>query len=513
MTHMGNETPPRSGPSIVLVGGQMTVDDGSSFDSRQVVAGDEQAELTLRTLASSLLWWKATISVVKPVLESAGTEAYALVLGTRTVMEVRADGSTHRTRLRSLLPGGTSDAEIIRSGIKQPLPEGYEEAVVLQGEGDQYADLGTVGFRRGTSGTRWWFLNGSDWYLSHVGPIIKPAVIVTTMPWGSVSDLFSARQYETFESIRLFSDDLVLVAPHTSSSDTYLRGYSAWNAAGRPPDPEPAWSALPEMPEQALWDPDARPDPIHYATPIPISADFRVTGLYESGDWRDPANLEAARLLLEARYDLKIGIWDLASNPTLRQTLLDVNPVLSPPPVTAAVPVAAAKRAEARVDAKMAAKAAEKMAWAAIAPHLGALTDAGWVENIQRGLYSYQLVLADAAPYDPEQERYRLVHLSFAVVKRQASVSIGIAMYNQVDLPAYTDRHRVVLEAIAAPDLCTLGGTWPMLWTGKGGWDDEVDWSERAQRLATMTPKWRDVFAELCDECRRVRVESGYPAG
>ena len=73
----------------MLVGGQMTVDDGASLDSRQVVEGDEQAEVMLRTLASSLLWWKTAISVVKPVLESAGTDAFALVLGTRTVMEVR----------------------------------------------------------------------------------------------------------------------------------------------------------------------------------------------------------------------------------------------------------------------------------------------------------------------------------------------------------------------------------------------------------------------------------------
>ena len=259
-----------------------------------------------------------------------------------------ADGSAHRTRLRALLPGATSDAEIIRSGIKQPLPEGYEKAALLQGVGDEYSDLGTVGFKRGTPESRWWFLKGADYCLDHVGPIINPAVIVTTMPWGVATGFLPARQYEAFEKVRLFSDDLVLVAPHTSSSDGYLRAYSAWNAAGRPPDPEPAWSDLPQVPEQPPWDPDARPDPIHYATPVPISAQFGVTGLYENGDWRDPADLEAARSLLEARYDLKIGIWDLASNSTLRQTLLDVTSVLPPPPATLAVPVAAAKRAEAR---------------------------------------------------------------------------------------------------------------------------------------------------------------------
>ena len=34
----------------------------------------------------------------------------------------------------------------------------------------------------------------------------------------------------------------------------------------------------------------------------------------------------AARKLLQSRFDLKIGIWDLVDSPTLRESLLDVEP-------------------------------------------------------------------------------------------------------------------------------------------------------------------------------------------
>lgn len=500
---MNLEIPPRSGPSIVLVGGRMTVDDGSSLDSRQVVEGDEQAEVMLRTLAASLLWWKTAISVVMPMLESAGADAYALVLGTRTVMEVRADGSTHRTRLRTLLPGGTSDAEIVRSGIKQPLPEGYENAVVLAGHGDEYSDLGTVGFKRGDAGSRWWFLNGSDWYLDHVGPIIKPTVIVTTMPWGVVSEFLPARQYETFEKVRLFSDSLILVAPHTSSSDTYLRSYAAWNAGGRTPDPESVWSDLPQSPEQTPWDPDARPDPIHYATPIPISAQFGVTGLYESGVLRDPSDLEAARSLLESRYDLKIGIWDLDSNPILRQTLLEVTPVTPSPSVTATVPAAAAKRAEARVDAKMEEREVEKRSLTARLGELGALADIGWIPRVDRERWLLRLPMSEQYIRDFDHEPYPLLQLELLVGKRTTTVTAFTILYWAVDLPVYAESRQRTFEEIAAPDECRLGAHPTELLRFRGGWADaNIDWHEHGERLADLTSQWRVAFADFIDDTR-----------
>jgi hypothetical protein len=48
-----------------------------------------------------------------------------------------------------------------------------------------------------------------------------------------------------------------------------------------------------------------------------------VSGLLRAGQWEDAAGLEAARMLLLKRYDLKLGLWDLALNPVLRSTVLE----------------------------------------------------------------------------------------------------------------------------------------------------------------------------------------------
>ena len=81
---------------------------------------------------------------------------------------------------------------------------------------------------------------------------------------------------------------------------------------------------------------DRAPDPIAYTCPVPVQADFTVTGLVQNGEWQDPSDLEAARSLLQASDDLKIGIWDLVGNATLRRTLLEAVPSAPPPPIAVA---------------------------------------------------------------------------------------------------------------------------------------------------------------------------------
>jgi hypothetical protein len=289
----------------------MTVDDGTSFDSRQKVEGDENSEVALRSLATSPLWWRTTISVVMPILESAGNEAFALVIGQRSVIELRQDGSTKRTSLRSVLPGGVSKIELIRRRIREELPAGFEKAKMLRNWNREH--MGDIGFKRGAQGARWWFLEGNDYYLPDSVTSIGPAVVVDTTPWLLLKDT-RANNLTALEGSRLFSAEAIIVAPHTYSADSYFKSYSEWIRHGRPPDPAREWT-----PQTNDWDPSARPDPLHYAIPVPVSSTFSITGLMVAAEWRNSADLEAARVLLEARYDLKLGIWDLASNPTLRR--------------------------------------------------------------------------------------------------------------------------------------------------------------------------------------------------
>jgi hypothetical protein len=470
----------------------MTVDGGGQLDSRQPVAGDKSSEVTLRSMAASALWWRTTSSLVMPVLLSAGDDAFALVIGQRSVVDVRPDGSTKRTSLRSLLPGGVTQIEVVRTGIKEPLPEGYELAEVLSG------DVGSVGFNRGKPGTRWRFLSGNQYYLREAGRAIAPTVIVDTTPL-ILNEGYLANNLAGFELSRYSREEAVLVVPHTYWTDQFFRTYAQWVKEGRPPDPTLEWS-----PVVKDWDPDARPDPVRYATPVPIAADFGITGFLAKAEWQDPSGLEAARSLLEARYDLKIGIWDLASNATLRQTLLDVTPVTPAPPVAAAVPGAAAKRAEAKVDAKVKEREEQKRSLTARLRELHALSGTGWIPGDGQERWLLRLLMSEQYIRDLDQERYPLLQLELLVGKRTTCVTAFTILYWAVDLPDYAESRRSSLEGIAEPEECRLGGFPVELVRFRGGWgDDNVDWPERGERLADLAHQWRVTFADFINETRR----------
>jgi hypothetical protein len=112
---------------------------------------------------------------------------------------------------------------------------------------------------------------------------------------------------------------------------------------------------------------------------------------------------------------------------------------------------------------------------------------------------------------DTSDEPFPLVLFALDITKRHTEVLAFTIMYNQVDLGAYIDDRRAVLEYIATPEECRLGAGWPSLWRAPGGWGDDIEWEERARLLAALTPRWVEVFSVLVDQCRQVRLQSGHP--
>lgn len=53
-----------------------------------------------------------------------------------------------------------------------------------------------------------------------------------------------------------------------------------------------------------------------------INRDFHVTFWADEGVLREPVDLDAALTFVRSRYDLSLGLWDLARDPALRTTLL-----------------------------------------------------------------------------------------------------------------------------------------------------------------------------------------------
>jgi hypothetical protein len=360
-----------------------------------------------------------------------------------------------------------------------------------------------VGFNPGEAGKRWKFLKGNPYYFTWVNPEMTGAAVVvdTSDSASNLVDKTEAKIFTSrFEAIDQQGRDIVLVQPHTYRSERFFRAYLEWVHRDRPADD----GTYPSV-SVAAWDPAAPPDAARYTCPVPIQADFRVTGLIKDGEWQDPAPLEAARSLLESRYDLKIGIWDLAGNPTLRQTLLDTVPVAAAPAREAAVPTAAAERAQARVTAKMDEAAAAKKVLANIQrKYFRPLLDVGWKRwPNARGI----LRLPFTEPlqrYPGETRPVPLVQLSLSILKRQCHISASTSMYNQVDIEEYVEARREVLEAIAAPDAAPLGSPWPTLQQTRGGWADHIEWEEWVSSVVSRTPLWVEAFTELALECLRI---------
>jgi len=341
-------------PTIILVGGRYVTDGGDRLDSRQAFADDPHSAVALKTLAVSELWWQTVASVVLPLLEARGGDAVANIGGPRTVMVPNLNGAVLRRRLASVLPGGVRTAKKPTAGKWRLIDMGQ----MWQDDADAAVVVDTWG---------WYWFNAR-----------------------------SASDYTHFEELWLKHNNLVIVAPHTHAARVFLDGYVRWVAEGRYPHTL-------DMPLHH-YDWDLSQIPV-----VPVEADFRVTGVLQGGSWLDPAPLEAARALLQARFDLRIGLWDLATNDTLRTTLLRETPVLDTPEAVASRPAPVVAR-EQRMKADRTPEQVERdNAWAAAAEDLKALDAHGWTANLsasssaadREGKYSRSLLLAAVPEADP----------------------------------------------------------------------------------------------------------------
>jgi hypothetical protein len=488
MTITGASVDP--GPTVILIGGRMTLEDGGELDSRQPVEGDPWSRVARMTMASSLLWWMTTSSLVEAILESAGPDAFALVDGPRLLAELRPDGNMRQRRLGSALTGGVSKLGIGVSGPKGRLDSKYQPLV---------ENAPMPGYRIGIDfvpGARWQLLEPCfPGLLAHVLPAIGPAVIVDT---GAVP---YAMPYASFEAERL-RGGMTLVLPHSNGGERHIRNVLEWVRSGRPPNAE-------EQHEEWSREGDARSwAPIREAS-IPIAVEFGVTGLYRDGDWRDPANLEAARAFVQTRFDLRIGIWDLAENPSLRTSLLEPTPVRPAPIEPASVPKGSTKRASEYVEAQHENEQKHDAFRRSMKRPLTALEPLGWtspveheqgVVDVRVGPDNPYLRLPLTEPIRVGDDMRPLAWLSLGITKHATRISIDYTYDLHVsinDVRPYLDSKSSLLLEIAKPGKCKFRYAPLLLWEAKGGWGDDIDWTSRVAELHEKTTRWLEVLADL----------------
>lgn len=451
----------------------MTVDGGATMDSRQLVQDDPWSLVSQLALTGSMLWWRTVLSVVNPILIESGEDAFCYVVGGKSVKELRSDGSLTQRRLTAVLSGGSTDVEFDRPWEEHPLPEGF-------------VPHGNIGYKVDASGKRWVF-SGIDRPPYTVAEAIGAKAVIDqrTWPYASRSD---KDNFSDFESARLFSD-VVLVLPHTPAIARYLESYVEWVVGGRRGLGHHAQPPRTSDPEH--W------QELRNSVPVPLSAEFKVTGVIQGGVWTDAADFEAARSLLESRYDLKLGFWDLVGNAVLRQAMLDSTPISAAPAEPAAVPAAARARAAKRADAAANEVAARTQSKEAIAKRLEPY---GWEQG--HGI-TYTLV-----DWKGQVEDRVLLYMTLSITKRRCAVTVATLGRELFDLVhSYLGARAEEFEEIAAPDECEARDGSTTIWRCAGGWSDSIDWDERIAVIGAKTLRWADALAGLGAQCRQWQAD------
>ena len=439
-------------PTIVLVGGCLVLEDGTRVDSLQGTTDAHAARAVHKALIGAAEWWEAVVSVVIPTLDDE-RGGFALA-DMATIARTTLDGRTRRVKFP-----------------RHPRPLGGEDYIHNLRTLDEARKMVSAARKKAK-------LTGSANELpDHSWP---PRVRIHTtldLAWG----------------VRVSAEAQLIVLPDTLEVRRRVDLLLDPNTGGGD-------STGGDQVEATPWN-----DPGRRLRLSIKSAACRVSGLVLAGQWCDPSGLEAARRLLLERFDLKVGLWDLALNPILRSTVLE--PASSPriPEAPAEVPAVARRRAAQETGGVA----------AALVPGLSTM---GWVQN-GASLQHSIIRPPEHRRGDPEHPYLRML-----VDPHRIRVLAWNWHYNRFDINAFADARRDDFDAIATlparrrvspssartlakfrkPGDVVYGADrlmddtrWVLLWVADKGWADlETDWSSIAAAIAERTPRWVTLLAD-----------------
>jgi hypothetical protein len=293
-------------PTIVLIGGQLTLTDGSQVESRQHAPDERTAQALQAALTGSVEWWSAVSSIVVPTLDDA-EGGFAVIVGRRLVTRPTFDGETRRSVLRKLLRGTVGSVSVMRSRPGEPLPAGYRSLARLHtSRGD---DMGSLGVRFDEPTPRWCLVDGNEYYLRLIANYLGARVLIDT-----TGELLSTCAGVAPDTGSLSIEYRVAAPSHRLQfvvmPDTVrIRERVDARFLGR--------RAVDTRAAPVPYVPEAPRNPADFLRFPVVHTECNVSGLLRAGQWDDAAGLEAARMLLLKRFNLKLGLWDLATQPGL----------------------------------------------------------------------------------------------------------------------------------------------------------------------------------------------------
>ena len=443
-----------SGPTIILVGGEVTLDSGVTVDSRQPLADDEWDFVLREAVASSEGWWLFVKSLSDTILAEASPDAWALASVNKTVRRPKADGSLQRVPINKLLG----------------------DAFDLMGIAGKTGGAPEIPAMKSTARYRVlpYLLRMDDLQVDQ-----PPTVVVSSVheTYDDGTDIVGQRPLDVFLSRW---PEATIVLPHTPMIEAKVESVLA-NGVRRPqpgvglasrthPDESGRYVAARE-----------RLAELRQAQPYVLSGDLHVTYWMDQGRLMNPVDLDAALAFLGARYDLTFGLWDLARDPILRDSLLTKSAPReldsSPAPVPAEVMESARSKAEERASSK----AHEKMERKRVDSVIGsALSAAGW-QKVKRG---YQFPAGPKRALSPGAEPRPVVVVRLEIQKRQATVSLyELSRTGRAEafLRAHADEIKDVTGRPPEPDTQTIV-RFPDL-----GWDGDTEpWASKIPILQKL---------------------------
>lgn len=494
---------PQTMPTIVLIGGQLTLADGSEVNSRQDATDNVTADALHVALIGCAEWWSTVSSIVVPTLEDPEGGSAVIYSARPSILHVTSDGEIHRRALRKVLRGTVGSVSVMRSPKGESLPVDYRcLARLRQPNGSDY---GSVGVRFDNPIPRWSIADVTDNYFRLVATRMSRVLVDAT---GTFPD-FRNEWYSNLPNE--FSDTpcQIVVMPDTVDVRDCIADY----LAGKIPEP----LGITELQALAPDVPKGAPrDPAEFLNIPVLRAACSVTGLLRGGQWGDAAGLEAARMLLLKRYDLKLGLWDLALNPVLRSTVLESLPVqpVSDDPVQA--PASAWKRAERKAEKTTAKREARQLKIKqANAVLKRELEPVGWRFDSDlfprsNGEKSWlYLPLTEPIP-TWKGEPQPLVALRTQVYA--SSIRLFVWHFlpypsSELDIGAFIEQRREDFESVAPlPPFPKWTGNEVPLWTASiGSGDTEAEWSSIAKEIAEHTKRWVEILADFVASARKVK--------
>ena len=444
-----------SGPTIILIGGEVTLDSGAQLDTRRQIAGDEW-DFTLRAaLGGSEGFWHRAKELTDIILDQSGYEnPWAFAWVDKTIKAPKADGTFTRVRTVRFLDHADHlmDRSLLIDNVKIDTRNLMSRYRIMP-----------------------YFLRFDD-IVTDKGPAVFVGAFHTTYEEGS--DIIGLRP---LADVLHRWPDTTLVLPHTPLVEKKAIGLLEWHRKGT------------EQPERDKWDSVGLAEHTHpkesqafviayeaaeelrRAGPHIIDHDLRITFWADRGEIKDPADLDAALTFVKSRYDLDFGLWDLARDEVLRSSLLEPEEQRQPAQSPAPIPEELAEAVEDHVRERQQSTEAETSARREVHEIIWpVLEQAGWsaLSGKDPGT-EYRLAVGPEvkSPYW-EDQTVPIVYFALTVHKKQAKLNL-IAYTRTNVTEAFLESHAAEIEQLTGTS--PEAETFTVLRLPDRGWDGVRD--------------------------------------